>query len=205
VARHAQPIRIDIDDRDMLKKFAQFKSETAEVIRQSMIRAMQLVGLTAVEKYMVRARLLDYGTGKTIGIKGSKLNIRTSRLSRSLVGGFSFTQGLTGEQESIREIVVTGNSYYGLFGTKVPYAAIHEYGGETHPKITPRARGFFWGMYKRTRVPMWKWMALSKKTSFNIKIPARPFLNPALQDNEKKIEALFEENMRKLSRKVSDG
>ncbi len=204
MAQHASPLEIDVDDRDMLAKFAQFNLRSAEIIRQMILRAMQLVGLTAIERYMVKAKLLDYKTGFTIGAKGDKLNIRMGRLSRSLIDGFAFGTGLGGVQESIRKIIVTGRIFEGLFGTSVPYAAIHEYGGETHPSITDKSRRFFWAMYANTQLPMWRAMALSKKDNFNIKIPARPYLHPALKDSDPQIQLMFAGAMNKLSKEVSD-
>ncbi len=198
------PLEIDVDDKEMLAKFAQFHNKAAETIRKMMLRAMQFVGMAAVERHMVRARIIDYSSGFTIGTKGDKLNIRMGRLSRSLIDGFAFGTGLGGAQESIRKIVVMGNTYEGLFGTSVPYAAIHEYGGETHPQVTAKSRAFFWAMYKQTQLPMWKGMALTKKSNFNINIPARPYLHPAVDESKGTIEHLFERSMRELAAEVSD-
>lgn len=64
----------------------------------------------------------------------------------------------------------------------LPYAGIHQVGGETHPTITDRSRLFFWAMWHSTGDEMWKWRALTKKQQFTIQIPARPYL--VLQDED---------------------
>ena len=62
------------------------------------------------------------------------------------------------------------------FGSDAEYADLHNNGGDFKITVTQRARKFFWFMYKKTQAPMWKAMALTKKDSFSIKIPARPFV-----------------------------
>ncbi len=65
-------------------------------------------------------------------------------------------------------------------GGGVPYAGIHEHGGFTHPRVTPKSRSFFWAKFYETGDPMWKAMALSKKRKFTVPIPKRSYLHPAL-------------------------
>ena len=62
------------------------------------------------------------------------------------------------------------------FGTSEPYAAIHNTGGIIKVRVTERSRKFFWYMYKSTGQAHWKWMALTKKTELQIKIPKRQFI-----------------------------
>lgn len=64
----------------------------------------------------------------------------------------------------------------------LPYARIQHDGGTIRLRVTSRMRKFFWAMFIRTRDEKWKAMALSRKTHFIIKIPARPYLDPALDD-----------------------
>lgn len=63
-----------------------------------------------------------------------------------------------------------------VFGSDAEYAEIHNDGGTIQITNTPRAKRFFWFMYKATGQIHWKYMALSKKTHFAVKIPKRQFI-----------------------------
>jgi len=65
----------------------------------------------------------------------------------------------------------------------VVYAAIHEFGGVTHPKVTPRMRGFAWHMFEKTGNPMWRGLALTRKSHLTIRIPARPYMRPTFDED----------------------
>ncbi|MDR3046115.1 MAG: phage virion morphogenesis protein [Bacteroidales bacterium] len=100
----------------------------------------------------------------------------------------------------------------------VEYAAIHNYGGTTHPKVTPKLKRFAWakffeetgikkGMTKKERrsaeqaageeAKMWKSIALTKKQHLNVKIPKRQFLGES-QILNKKIEQEIVNQMNKI-------
>ena len=53
------------------------------------------------------------------------------------------------------------------------YAAIHNEGGTI--TVTERMKKYFWAMFKKTKLPSWKRMALMKVGS-KIKIPKRHFI-----------------------------
>lgn len=81
--------------------------------------------------------------------------------------------------------VTTGPNFVEIeAGSGLPYAGIHQFGGETHPNVTDRMRSFFWAMWRSTGDEMWKWRALMKKNQFSIHIPARPYLVPQDEDIE---------------------
>lgn len=61
-------------------------------------------------------------------------------------------------------------------GEGINYAAIHNEGGTITVKVTPKMKKFFWAMYKKTDVEKWKFLALTKKENFIIKIPKRQFI-----------------------------
>lgn len=61
-------------------------------------------------------------------------------------------------------------------GEGLPYAAIHNTGGTITVRVTDKARKFFWYMYKQSKNEKWKWMALTKKESFTLKIPQRQYI-----------------------------
>lgn len=181
-------IRLDIDDRDFKDKMNRFASQVTKTLTGAMMLAFQAVGLKSTQEYMTRSHVISGGTGYNIGTAGSsKLNIRSGRLARSLIGGFDFSGGSGGQDESIREIQITGNTITGTYGSSVPYANIHEKGGTItgNPYLIFRI-GPFW--YKKRSVT----------------IPARPFLEPALEDSETNIHGIFQSAMEALAFKVSD-
>ena len=65
---------------------------------------------------------------------------------------------------------------------ETPYAAVHNDGGTTNPKVTPSMRKYFWAMYykrggaKNPAAEKYKWLALTKKNRLKVKIPQRKFL-----------------------------
>lgn len=61
-------------------------------------------------------------------------------------------------------------------GEGINYGAIHNEGGTITIKVTPKMKKFFWAMYKKTEVEKWKFLALTKKENFIIKIPKRQFI-----------------------------
>lgn len=90
--------------------------------------------------------------------------------------------------------------------TRVPYAAIHNRGGTTHPTVTPKMRRFAWAQHYREagqdkkKDTFWKRLALTKKTKLNVTIPQRQFMpedkpGPEL---EKKIADKLEQEIRKV-------
>lgn len=63
-----------------------------------------------------------------------------------------------------------------VFEADAPYAEIHNSGGVLNIPVTQRSRKFFWAMFKATGDEKWKWMALTKKESFTIKMDKRQFM-----------------------------
>ena len=63
-------------------------------------------------------------------------------------------------------------------GKGLIYAAIHQFGGTTHPKVTLKMRAYYWAKWFETQDEKWKWMAIGAKvgSTLTIKIPARPSL-----------------------------
>lgn len=193
-SRHATQITLEVDDRQVLQMFNKFSSEKPERLRIAMINSMREVGLTAVNRFMNAARLTNYNTGFTIGTAGSKLNVRSGRLARSLIGGFSSLGAMAGEREGIRKIKTGKIGIEGIFGTTVPYGAIHEYGGETHPTVTAKMRRWAWAMWYLSgkTLDMYKGIALTRKSQLDIRIPARPYLEPAVDRSRLRVFQFFQ-------------
>ena len=64
------------------------------------------------------------------------------------------------------------------------HAKIHNEGGTLNIPITKKSRGFFWYQYKLTGKPMFKAMALTKKTHLTVKIPKRQFMGESQTFNK---------------------
>lgn len=107
--------------------------------------------------------------------------------------------------------------------TDVEYAAIHNEGGSTNPKVTPKMKKFAWAMYyketgrrkkskkkKGTKTPVkeseeagrWKALALTKKKQLNVNIPKRQFMpdsaGPEMTD---KINKRIDKDIQKIMEK----
>lgn len=102
------------------------------------------------------------------------LRISKGRLARAVKGS----------KESRVSFILQGAKLFYKKLIEVPYAAIHEYGGTITLQITTSMRRFFWAMYFDTGKEKWKFMALSPKKTFVIRIHPRPYLAPALDDEE---------------------
>lgn len=81
------------------------------------------------------------------------------------------------------------------------YAAIQELGGEVVPskrvgsvkrkKMVFAMEQLFWAMYKKTGEEKFKYLALHIAKGGKIRIPSRPFIRPAVYDNQDKILRIF--------------
>lgn len=63
-----------------------------------------------------------------------------------------------------------------IFEADAPYAEIHNNGGTLNIPVTKRSRKYFWAMFHATGKAKWKWMALTKKERFTIKMDKRQFM-----------------------------
>lgn len=166
------------DLRNFLKSFGE------KIVRPTLENASNRIGARAIDTYMQRGR----GQPRTRVHKGP-LRIVSGRLSESLRGTVATRGGRVttsrgriddtgGSGEAINDIQVAKGKGRLTKGSKVPYARIHEKGGMI--KITRKMRGFFWAKFAETNEGRWKAMALTKQSHINI--PARPYLEPALED-----------------------
>jgi phage gpG-like protein len=74
--------------------------------------------------------------------------------------------------DSIRYEVSGVTVTIGVDGSKVPYAQIHNEGGDI--QVTPQMRKFFWARFMETGDDFFKHLALTKKSHFHI--PKRTYL-----------------------------
>ncbi len=111
--------RYIVDDRDLIRSLDQFKSKAARYIHLALNDSLTEIGETAVGQFM----------RPTPGPHDGILGMRTTRLMRSIKGSFSFAGGAGGSREGIREIKVnSGSNFSARIGSRVPYAAAHEFG-----------------------------------------------------------------------------
>jgi hypothetical protein len=82
------------------------------------------------------------------------------------------------------------------FAGRVPYATIHETGGNI--TVTPKMRGFAFWQYKITKNPMWIGIANSSV----VKIKASHYMSKTLNANEsaaiKKVVGVIDDELRKV-------
>ena len=80
---------------------------------------------------------------------------------------------------------VPGNGFVTI-SSDVHYAGIHNEGGVTHPRVTPKMRKYAWARYYEAggknaasgEADFWKGLALTKKQTLGIRIPRRHFMGP---------------------------
>lgn len=160
--------------------------------RRALQDAAAIIGGTATTKYM-RTGGVDLGPNRQTG-PGS-LRRGQGRLARSLTGARSAqpTEGaVRAAPEGVFDLSPTRNGVQLTYGSRVPYAGLHEYGGRR--PVTEKQRGFFWGKYMRSGEDRWKAMALSKVLTY----PERPYLGPALSDKIGDVRQSVEEEAFKV-------
>jgi len=156
---------------------AKFRSRLQDKIITAMGTAVQVVIGRTVSTYMRDAK--DEPARRSPLDKGP-LRIVTGRLVRSLTGARTGTN----QPESIYRIQSGGGDVTVTFGSVVPYAAIHEYGGT----IDRLARSV---ISTRATIP-----------AHTITIPGRPYLGPALNDESDTVVNLFDVEIQELAREV---
>lgn len=154
----------------------QIPKRTGDLLLRYMKFAQMRLGQTSINSYMREA---GKGAGPRDPNDTGPLRIVSSRLSRSLVGGqFSFGAG-TGGPEGISEIKATNEGVKLTWGSAVPYARAHEEGFTgtvnvpAHTRVMTQAFG-------RKIAPR---SVFVDSYSYTQNIPARPYLEPSLQDN----------------------
>lgn len=84
--------------------------------------------------------------------------------------------------------------------SEFPQLFVQEYGGDTHPVISARSKGFFWWMFGKTGDEMWKFMALKRiGETLNIHIPPSPAFLFQDEDIEQIERIIGENNLNQLS------
>ena len=113
---------------------------------------------------------------------------------------------MSSRQNLYESIYYHPDDYRVTVGTSVPYAEIHNEGGEI--VVTPRMKRFFWAKYRETNGGSWKrnakneeaefWKTLAlKKVGSVIHIPQRKFIGESLELTDK-INNTIEKEINKI-------
>lgn len=161
---------------EFVRRLKANKSELSELVHR---KAPRLAGVRALNFYKENYRKGGYMNGgfhpwpitkrQKMRAKGAagKYGPLLSKRNR-MFGAFDYTAG--------DAIVTVYND--------TPYAVIHNEGGTVRVPVTEDMRKYFWAMYYQNgggkkeseEAERYKWMALTKKRSFTIKIPKRQML-----------------------------
>jgi len=155
-------LEIDVDRAIQQLTGPQFRNILAKYLQAGIVEAMDIIGQTAVSDFMRLGQVEWRNKGGPVVARTQRryLNIMTSRLSRSILG-----VPYQGQWEYIRDVKKRRNEVIGIMGSRVPYAAVHEFG----------IRFVHRNLYGRGIRAV-------------INIPPRPYLKPAMQKSRKKVE-----------------
>lgn len=143
-------------------RFKHIKKELTQLVND----APEIMGVIAVEFFKLNFE--KEGT-----VKNGQINKWKGRINGTPRNDRKTLSDTNHLEDSIRYKV--GGSNWVSVGVdldKVPYAQIHNEGGEI--AITEKMRKYFWAQYYESADEFWKHMALTKKTAFVI--PKREFM-----------------------------
>lgn len=191
--------------------FQPFASQIREVLRTSIEENFQQGGRfgngpfgggNTRWKQSQRARTQSGQTLQDTGQLAASIRV-------NVTGGGSMTLK---DGDSRFDVELNGNAFNVEMGSNKPYAQIHQFGGDFNIPVTPTLRKYFWRMHFKERgaatkelrkiyrsrgekftkkvkqsaqsgfSTQWQAMAMTKKSQFHIRIPARPFL--VIQDED---------------------
>lgn len=116
---------------------------------------------------------------------------------------------LSSRRHLFSSIKYTPSDFRIVVSNDLPYAAIHNFGGETQPAVTPQMRRFAWAMYYKAQgrkkkatqakrkpknkastpkietasAQFWKSLALTRKKKLRVRIPQRQFIGQSAELN----------------------
>lgn len=158
----------------------EFLKELPQIVTRLMKNALSIIAQDAAFNEMIPTSSNIASKFASIGspVNPDRLTWRSGALARSLTR--------TDDPYNITEVKSAGTIFSGIIGTRIPYAAIHEFGG-TIPahtiNITDDMRRYFWHKWYESEKTEEKWKFAAVKKG-PIQIPdiimrARPFLAPA--------------------------
>lgn len=173
------------------------------------------VGRMAKDHYQENFRKGGFVNG---GLRRWPVTKRQRSGSRSAAAGYGPL--LSRRNHLFSSVKYTPGDYRVRVANDVEYAPLHNWGGETHPTVTPRMRKFAWAMYykaagirkkaakgkrkgktRQRELPpeagMWKGLALTRKKKLKVKIPQRQFIGESTELN-KQIRQTVETEIRNI-------
>lgn len=136
----------------------------------------QVVGLASLQGQLRRVAKAVSPQGHLSDVLDSGAEVILEEARQNILNLGLWQSGDLYDSGKVRKI----NQYRVDIIFDVVYAAIHEWGGTIEVPVTKASRGYFWWRYRVTGDPKWRAMALSKKTKFIVRIPARPYIRPAI-------------------------
>jgi len=117
--------------------------------------------------------------------------------------GALFTSFIKNDPNNVYRASQSGNQFTLEYGSKIPYAKIHEYGGFIAAKKRASSvkrnkevwvmSQYFWRKYMETKAPFFKRIALSIEVKGGVNMRARPYWNPAIKDFKSNGQPKFEQ------------
>lgn len=122
----------------------------------------------------------DFYKGLVQGMRNAMFFLEKEVKSSFGVGG-NLKVGTGMLRRSIQTTVKPqGSNVIGTIGSDVIYARIHELGGTIHPRVADYLQFQVNGHWVKTK---------------EVKIPARPYLSPAITKNEEKIKEIIQDSI----------
>lgn len=151
---------------------------TIERIERALAKAVsdEVDQVPELMQALVAERMMDKQRPQWQRNEGRKLYEGTGTLKRAFIRGQRGSLYKPFVRSGIAEIPL------GVDTREIPYARIHEFGGTITVPITPKMRRYFWYAYYQTLDDKYRFMALTKKTSFIITMPARPYFSPSIEE-----------------------
>lgn len=161
-----------------------------------------IVGRMAKDHFQDNFRQSGFVNGGLHQWKKTRRQLQPSSAAASQYGPL-----LSSRNHLFSSIQYIPGDYNVTITNSVIYAPIHNQGGTTHPRVTPKMRGFSWAMFyksggkeaakdENSAASFWRNMALTKKQNLNINIPQRQFIGES-QELTAKVKQTIESEITK--------
>lgn len=189
----------DLTPKQMENSLQHVQQEFGPLLMQFVDVARIRVSATATEEYMRDAGFTSPPFPPRKSASGP-LRILSGRLARSLTGAMSHTKG-GASPENISEVTSTKEGIKFTYGTKTPYARVNEKGFSGTVNIPAHQRTITQAFGRK--IPA-KTITVAAHTRMMV-IPARPYLNPAKNDNVEWLQNWLADETQELILEATDG
>lgn len=188
----------DMTPEQMNKRLDRMQTQMRPMLARFLDTTRVKIAQTATQKYMKDGGFTSppFPPRQT---RSGPLRILSGRLSRSLTGSRSV--GADGSTENISEISTTKAGIKYRYGTKTPYANVHEQGFSGLVRVPTHKRNITQAFGK----PIDPKTVTVREHRRSMFIPARPFLGPATDDNLQWMEDELAEQTQQMMNEVLDG